>query len=320
MPTVSVIVPLFNKGSLVVRAIESIFSQSFQDFEVIVIDDGSTDGSPDHVKQIKDSRLRLFHQTNAGPGAARNRGVKESSSLYLAFLDADDEWYPEFLQTSITNLSKNPDCALSILNHLRGDNKTIATEMEPCIVGITNGSWQLNPRIEPIELWGNIIFAQTWVVVCRRDIFQKYGGFYEHHCTYAEDIYQWLQIFLNHKVYRDLTPLHWYHIEDSDLEGPNRLVPIPIFSFLEDPEPIRQNCPSDYLLALEKFFGLVAAMNFNIMYKQNNISSAMYILKKFPMMKEYKKNWRWILFKLRIKLAFPWIVTFYKGFRHVLNP
>lgn len=95
----SVIVPLYNKEPYIERALKSAFSQDFQEFEVIVVDDGSTDGS---VRRISEAfgggeRLRVIEQPNAGQGAARNRGIKEMRGAVAAFLDADDEWLPNHL-------------------------------------------------------------------------------------------------------------------------------------------------------------------------------------------------------------------------------
>ena len=90
-PTVSVIIPLYNKGKYISRALESVFNQTYTDYEVIVVDDGSTDDGCEVVRRFSDKRLRLIQQTNKGPGAARNTGLRESCGKLLAFLDADDE-------------------------------------------------------------------------------------------------------------------------------------------------------------------------------------------------------------------------------------
>ena len=265
MAIVSIIIPLYNKGVFIARAIDSILAQTWQDFEIVVVDDGSTDNGPEIVKSYKDSRLRLIQQPNAGPGAARNRGVKESSSPYVAFLDADDEYLPEFLQTSIINLKNNPDCVLSVVNHYRGTEKTLATTIFPFNIGIVTGSWRLSPEAGAAEMWGSLIYLLSCVVICRRDVFLEFGGFYEHHCTYAEDQYLWLQILLNCRIYRDTTPLFWYHTEDSDLELWTRESSVPIMPFLADPEPIRKNCPPEYRSALEKLLPFAASLNFSYM-------------------------------------------------------
>ena len=174
MVAVTIIIPLYNKERFINRAIDSVFAQTYQDFEIVVVDDGSTDSSPEIVKSYKDSRLRLFQQSNAGPGASRNRGVQESSSTYVAFLDADDEYSPDFLKSSINNLYKNPECVLSVANHYRGPEKTLATTIFPFNIGIVTGSWRLAPDVRADEMWGALIFLQSSVVVCRRDIILKF--------------------------------------------------------------------------------------------------------------------------------------------------
>ena len=98
MSKVSVIIPLYNKSKYIARALDSVFVQTYRDFEVIVVDDGSTDDGPEIVKGYSDPRIRLIYQVNAGPGAARNRGAEESMGPWLAFLDADDELLPDFLK------------------------------------------------------------------------------------------------------------------------------------------------------------------------------------------------------------------------------
>ena len=103
---VSVILPLYNKASYVRRALDSISAQTFKDFEAIVVDDGSTDEGARVVAEHKDARIRLVRQSNKGPGAARNRGAIAARGEFLAFLDADDEWLPEYLEESV-NLLEN---------------------------------------------------------------------------------------------------------------------------------------------------------------------------------------------------------------------
>jgi glycosyltransferase involved in cell wall biosynthesis len=97
----SVIMPVYNKGPHVARAVASVFAQSFADFELLVIDDACTDESMAEVARFDDPRLRILRRPRPGPGgyAARNLGAREAEAGWLAFLDADDEWHPDFLQT-----------------------------------------------------------------------------------------------------------------------------------------------------------------------------------------------------------------------------
>src|SRR5690348_123134 len=98
---VSVIVPLYNKSAWIERCLDSIARQSYRDFEVIVVDDGSTDDSVTKVEKRVDGQVRLIRQANAGPGAARNRGVQEAQGELIAMLDADDAWDPSYLAESV---------------------------------------------------------------------------------------------------------------------------------------------------------------------------------------------------------------------------
>lgn len=105
----SVIIPLFNKRAFVKRAIDSVFSQTFQDFEVIVVDDGSTDGGGDFVKEFYGNQIKLIKQANAGVSVARNTAITQAKFPWVAFLDADDYWSPYFLEKNweIISLDEN---------------------------------------------------------------------------------------------------------------------------------------------------------------------------------------------------------------------
>src|SRR5262249_16203983 len=108
MACVSVVIPLFNKAPYIQRCLDSVPRPPLHDFEVIVGDDGSTDGGDATVAKYADGRFRVVRQPNAGPGAARNRGIAAAGSEYIAFLDADDAWVPTFLEKNISILDNHP--------------------------------------------------------------------------------------------------------------------------------------------------------------------------------------------------------------------
>ncbi len=108
-PEVSVVIPLYNKGLYIARALNSVLAQTFQDFEVILVDDGSTDDGAEVIGGVDDPRIQLIQQENLGVSAARNRGIEAARAELVAFLDADDEWLPCFLSKIIDLSDKYPE-------------------------------------------------------------------------------------------------------------------------------------------------------------------------------------------------------------------
>jgi glycosyltransferase involved in cell wall biosynthesis len=123
-PSVSVVIPLFNKEKEVLRAVNSVLSQTINDFEVVVVNDGSTDKGPDLVRDSKDPRIKVIDQNNSGVSAARNRGITESRAELIAFLDADDEWKNNFLETIMYLKDKYPFCCAYATSYLYFDGNS----------------------------------------------------------------------------------------------------------------------------------------------------------------------------------------------------
>jgi glycosyltransferase involved in cell wall biosynthesis len=116
-PRFSVVIPLYNKAPYIRRAVDSVLAQTLEDFELVVVDDGSTDGSGELVKAYTDPRLRYVWQSNAGECAARNRGIEESRSEWISYLDADDEYLPEFLAEFSEVRHQFPDVSVIFSNY-----------------------------------------------------------------------------------------------------------------------------------------------------------------------------------------------------------
>jgi Glycosyltransferases involved in cell wall biogenesis len=94
---ISVVIPLYNKENCIRKTLDSVLAQNYQDFEVVVVDDGSKDGSARIVASMNDPRIKLITQNNGGPSSARNRGIKEAKGDFVAFIDADDIWTSDHL-------------------------------------------------------------------------------------------------------------------------------------------------------------------------------------------------------------------------------
>ena len=110
--TISIVIPLYNKASTIQHTISSVLSQTIQDFELIIVDGNSTDGSFEIASQINDSRLILFKQLGKGISTARNQGVEKAQADIVAFLDADDTWEPNFLETILSLSQKYPNAGM----------------------------------------------------------------------------------------------------------------------------------------------------------------------------------------------------------------
>lgn len=102
----TVIIPLFNKENFIESTLKSVLNQSFIDFEVLIINDGSTDQSEKKVLGFKDDRIQYFYKENGGVSAARNFGIEKAKSDYITLIDADDYWYPDFLQEMFKNINR----------------------------------------------------------------------------------------------------------------------------------------------------------------------------------------------------------------------
>jgi glycosyltransferase involved in cell wall biosynthesis len=117
MPKVSIIIPTYNRERYVVKAIDSVLRQTFKDYEIIVVDDGSTDNTKEVVNQYG-NRIRYIHQANSGVSAARNTGIKHARGEWLAFLDSDDEWLADYLYKQMKSLDSHPTVCMQVTDSL----------------------------------------------------------------------------------------------------------------------------------------------------------------------------------------------------------
>jgi len=195
LPKVSVIIPTYNRRTLVGEAVESVLGQSFKDFELIVVDDGSTDGTEQELAKYG-ARLRMYSQSRSGVSAARNFGVREARGQYLAFLDSDDLWRPEKLAVQSAFMERYPDCQIC------------QTEE----IWLRNGV-RVNPRRIHQKPAGDIFLrsldlclVSPSAVMMTRDLFDATGGFDEA-LPVCEDYDLWLRIATDHQVALIAEPL-----------------------------------------------------------------------------------------------------------------
>jgi hypothetical protein len=255
---VSIIIPFYNKRRWIHRALDSIAAQTFTDYELLVVDDGSTDGETQNLAHYNDRRFRLITQSNAGPGAARNRGIAEAKGELLAFLDADDEWLPNYLKDSIQLLDASRSDLTSVSSGYFEFPSGLSREALWRARGIREGPFRLSPHTPAIEAVHRLAYMSPWNTVVRTEVLRKWGGFYSRdRCRYAEDAHLWLKILLNQTVSFHMDPLVRFHTETSslskNLEGAR-----PVEPFLSDPSDIESVTPPHLRLLLSQILAIRA--------------------------------------------------------------
>jgi len=313
VPEVSVIIPLYNKGKYIGRALSSVFGQTYRDFEVIVVDDGSTDNGPELVQACEDPRLRIVRQANQGPGAARNRGIRESTSPLVAFLDADDEWMPGYLERTVGALNDHPQCDAATSACIFGTETGGVSHFRQ--LGLTEGPWSIDLYHGDRGLRDITYIIHSMTTVCRRSIVEKYGGFYEKdRCTYGEDRYLWLPVLFNHRIYIIMEPLGWYHQEASEL-GVKRANQRPLEPVFTDPEPIRHHCLPERRHLLERSLARYALATAHDLAAVGDTERAVWLVRHFPVMRRFG----WEYAKLRVKLFTPGMVPWVRNLKNLLK-
>ncbi len=194
---ISVIIPLYNKEAGIATALRSVLLQTYQDFEVIIVDDGSTDGSVAIVETFDDKRIRLIRQANAGVSAARNRGIEEAKGKYVAFLDADDEWMPEYLETQHNQTKKYPQCDVFVTNYEFHNEDGIISQTKinnlPFITedGVLNNYFKVAITSTPP--------ISSITIMTRKDCIKAIGGF-PIGVTLGEDLLTWARLACKYRI------------------------------------------------------------------------------------------------------------------------
>jgi glycosyltransferase involved in cell wall biosynthesis len=204
----TIVIPLYNKAHTIIRTLKSILGQTFTDFEVLIIDDGSTDTSVSEIENYtNDNRIRIIGQQNMGVSVARNVGIQEAKGDYIAFLDGDDEWLPEYLQKVTEAIEKHPEAGLFMSARFDQDvSKSIKHEMVALKYKniICEADYFQNPHV----------FSHISATVIKRSIlqenFETWGSFVPGH-KYNEDFAFLFRVALHTKFVYFGVPLIIYN-------------------------------------------------------------------------------------------------------------
>ena len=212
----SVIIPLYNKAPYIAKAIESVLGQTYRDFEVIVIDDGSTDQSLEVAKTFENKSITIISQPNSGVSTARNNGVKIAKHPYICFLDADDWWHPTFFEEMKQLITDFPDAGIYGSGYyiVKNGKERIAP------IGVPQGFER--GIIDYCEVYAKTLCMPltSISVVIPKHIFDEEKGF-KSQLKFGEDFDLWIRIALKHQVILVNKPLAYYN---QDVDVNNRAI------------------------------------------------------------------------------------------------
>lgn len=234
---ISIVMRLYNKGPHVDRSILSVLAQTRADWEMIIVDDGSTDDGASRAEVYLDERIRLIRQDNAGVSAARNRGAALARGEYVCFLDADDEWLPEFLERVQALIEMCPDAGMFVCRHQIVDSNGTAIlrplELSDDHVGEVDNFL--------VQMRRNSWIIQTSSCCCRLAAFHDVGGFPEN-VQRGEDAFLFIQLARRFRVMFDarVSARYYFQVAGSLSAVNKSLVSYPVAYFLDG-----NNMPAD---------------------------------------------------------------------------
>lgn len=212
VPAISVVMPCFNAEKHIRNGIASALGQTYRDLELIIVDDGSIDGSQGILEEIQDPRLVVLQQDHRGVSAARNAGLARAGGLHVAFLDADDAWDPRCLEKLLAALEAAPEAALAYCGWQN--------------VGVAGGKSKphVPPDCEGERKIEHLLAGCPWPIhaaLTRRDAVEAAGGFDERF-TIAEDYGLWLRVAAFHPIIRVPEVLAYYNFHAAEQATENR--------------------------------------------------------------------------------------------------
>lgn len=190
-PTCSVVIAAYNAAPSIGATIESVLAQTRQDFEVIVVDDGSTDDTAAQVQSVVDARIRLYRQENQGPSAARNRAIANADGEYVSTLDSDDLWLPRYLEKMVETLEQAPDAGFAFTDAwtLEESSGRIQRATTMSRAGVANPPSDPASFLEAL-IRSNFVYGS---VTARRELLEHVGGF-NARLSHSEDYELWLRL------------------------------------------------------------------------------------------------------------------------------
>ena len=199
---VSVVLPVRNKGPHLARAIDSILAQTYSDFELLIVDDNSSDNSMKIIQSYDDSRIQVIQRTEPGPGgyAARNKAIEQSNCDWIAFLDADDAWEPHHLEHSVEAINSHPDAAI-VAGGWSSIYKGVSSQHQYQVKNQHKGIHKVTLNDYLVSLLSGVRVCCTPVVVANRQKLISVGMFPDKRTKKGGDLYLWIRLLSKYSFF-----------------------------------------------------------------------------------------------------------------------
>jgi glycosyltransferase involved in cell wall biosynthesis len=284
------------------RALRSVFDQICQDFEVIVVNDGSTDNGQEIVENIHDSRIRLINQSNEGVSVARNRGTDAANHKFVAFLDADDEWLPDYLYNIQVLINNFPDCGAyaAAVQTIRPNGQKYFTNLNM----LPSEPWiGILPNLFELFQEGLSAFIPSSIVVPKQ-ILIDVGGF-PVGVLLLEDIFCWINIAIRYPIAFNPKRMVIYHQEASNRSNIHKnLSEAPFINIIQEaikngliPRELQQEA-FEFIAQRQIFTAIANVMEGHPMYARQ-------LLDTCSKTRKYKKKWLWWRFWASFPAGWP---------------
>ena len=277
---ISVIIPTYNRGYIIKKSIESVLAQTYTNFELIIVDDGSTDNTKQVIDEFKDYRIRYIFQNNAGACAARNKGISVSKGKYIAFHDSDDEWFPDKLKIQLSALKKTG--AEIVVSQMLLKN---AEYGETVIPQLTVSQFLYLHTMPPGIGTQTLLMKKEVAEAVRFDpIMPRF-----------QDMEWLIRAVKNYKTFFIKQPLVDYEIQEDSISSSHEKLYKASSIIIQKYPDIMVSAP---IIAEDLSNGLIAAGM--AMYENNNKDYTKYLLLGFSFSKKYKSKVKYFLVKLHL--------------------
>lgn len=258
----TVVIPLYNKENSISITLNSLLNQKYKEFEILIVNDGSTDKSIEVVEKFSDNRLRIINQLNAGVSSARNKGIAEAKYEWITFLDADDYWFDDHLSLMNAKIQNYPNHKVFCNSYYRSSINEEQRKADRK-VNVINDYF--------VEGYKNFFFW-TGVVCIHRSVFEKVGVF-DTKITRGEDLDLWMRIGRNYSIVKDniITAIYKQETENKLTRSK-----VPLDNCFENYLNFKDKSPSEV-----KYLKMLASHKIISLIKQKNIIDALKLMLKY---------------------------------------